>query len=71
MERTLLHLNIIRSFHPAIDVVTNNHIDLETWLSETHKAKITDVDVENDECTITFEGDNEDYTASLKWIKHI
>ena len=71
MERTKLYFNFTRNVGDNIEVIANNHIDLENWLKAKYDIKITALNVSEDEAEIKTPNDTGTYFAEIKWITHI
>ena len=66
-----LYFKFTRNFHEDIEVIANNHIDLENWLRTKYNIKITKINIDEDEVELEVPNDTGIYFAELKWITHI
>lgn len=71
MERTKLYFKLERDFNDDIEVIANNHVDLENWLKAKYNIKVTHINVEDDEISVKVPNDTATYFAELKWLTHI
>ncbi len=71
MENTKLYFKLERDFNSNIELIVNNHIDLENYLNTKFNIIVQSLDVNSDECIVKLPNDNYKYIAEIKWITHI
>lgn len=71
MEKTKLYFKLERDFNDNVEVIANNHIDLENYLKSKFDITVKSLDVNSYECAVKIPNDNATYYAEIRWIVHI
>jgi hypothetical protein len=71
MENTKLYFNLERDFNTNIELIANNHIDLEKYLNSVFDISVKSLNVNDDQCIVRLPNDNQNYYADIRWITHI
>lgn len=71
MEKTKLFFKLERDFNDNVEVIANNHIDLENYLKSKFDITVKSIDVNSEECAVKMPNDSATYYADIRWIVHI
>jgi hypothetical protein len=71
MEKTKLYFNFIRDFNDDIELIANNHFDLECYLISKFDFKNVTINLERNEVSFKKPNDTATYYGEIKWITHI
>jgi len=71
MEKTKLYFKLERDFNYNVEVIANNHIDLEKYLKLKFDITVKSLDVNSDKCMVKMPNDNATCYAEIRWVVHI
>lgn len=71
MVKTKLYFHLERDFNTNIELIANNHIDLENYLESVFDISIKSLNVSENTCICKLPNDNDNYYADVRWVNQI
>jgi len=73
MKKTKLYFRLEIPFNDDVEIIANNHIDLENYLESELGIKVISIigDEMKSECLVKIPNDLSTYYAELKWVTQI
>lgn len=71
MEKRKLYFSFIRNFHFNIEIIADNHIDIENYLASKYNYSDIKTIFESNEMLFKKPNDSATYYADLKWLPYV